>query len=72
MQERRLEVFLAVAMSRTFGKAADMLNVTPSSVSRELKNLEEELGMLLVDRQKGVKAVKLTPAGESLLPLVFK
>ena len=44
MQERRLEVFLAVAMSRTFGKAADMLNVTPSSVSRELKNLEEELG----------------------------
>jgi Transcriptional regulator len=67
-----LEVFLAVAMSRTFGKAADMLNVTPSSVSRELKNLESEVGMLLVDRQKGVKSIRLTPAGEALLPLVLK
>lgn len=67
-----LEVFLAVAMSRTFGKAAEVLNVTPSSVSRELKNLESEVGMLLVDRQKGMKSISLTPAGESFLPLVLK
>lgn len=67
-----LEVFLAVAMSRTFGKAAEVLNVTPSSVSRELKNLEDEVGMLLVDRQKGVKSIRLTPAGESFLPLALK
>lgn len=72
MQEKRLEVFLAIAMSRTLGKAADMLNVTPSTVSRELKALEEEIGMLLVDRQKGVKTVRLTPAGESFLPLALK
>lgn len=72
MQERSLEVFLAIAMSRTFGKAAELLNVTASSISRELKNLEEEMGILLVDRQKGVKSIKLTPAGESFLPLVLK
>lgn len=72
MQEKRLEVFLAIAMSRTFGKAADTLNVSPSSISRELKNLEDEVGMLLVDRQKGVKSVRLTPAGEAFLPLVLK
>ncbi len=67
-----LEVFLAIAMSRTFGRAAEVLNVTTSSVSRELKNLEDEIGMLLVDRQKGVKSVRLTPAGEAFLPLALK
>jgi Transcriptional regulator len=72
MLERKLEVFLAVALSKGFAKAAEMLNVTPSSVSKELKLLEEELGMLLVDRQKGVKGTKLTPAGESFLPLALK
>lgn len=72
MQEKRLEIFLAVAMSRTFGKAADLLNVTPSTVSRELKELEKEMSLILVDRQKGVKSVKLTPAGEAFLPLVLR
>jgi Transcriptional regulator len=72
MLEKRLELFLAVAMSRNFAKAAEMLNVTPSSVSKELKNLEDELGMLLVDRQKGVKESRLTPAGEAFLPLALK
>ncbi len=72
MLEKRLEVFLSVAMSKNFAKAAEILNVTPSSVSKELKNLEDELGMLLVDRQKGVKESKLTPAGESFMPLALK
>lgn len=72
MEERRLEVFLAVAMSRTFVKAANLINITPSSVSRELRELEKEMGVVLVDRQKGVKSVKLTPAGEAFLPLVLR
>lgn len=72
MQEKRLEIFLAVAMSRTLGKAADLISITPSTVSRELKELEKEMGMILVDRQKGVKFIRLTPAGEALLPLVLK
>jgi len=72
LHERRLEIFLAVAMSRTFGKAADLINLTPSTVSRELKLLESEMGLILVDRQKGVKSIKLTPAGEAFLPLVIK
>ena len=72
MIERKLEVFLAVALSKNFAKAAEMLCVTPSSISKELKFLEEELGMLLVDRRKGVKGTKLTAAGESFLPLAMK
>lgn len=59
-------------MCRTFGKAAEILNVTPSTISRNLQDLEKEVGMLLVDRQKGVKCVKLTPSGEAFLPQILK
>jgi DNA-binding transcriptional LysR family regulator len=72
MQEKRLEVFLAVAMSGNLAKAAAILNLAPSSVSKELKSLEEEIGALLVDRQKGVKTTRLTPSGEVFLPLALK
>lgn len=72
MYERGIEAFLAVAMSRTLGKAAKLLNVTQSTVSYNLSELENELGMILVDRQKGVKSIQLTPAGEGLLPLALR
>jgi DNA-binding transcriptional LysR family regulator len=72
MHEKGIETFLAVAMSRTLGKAAEILNVTQSTISYNLRELEGEMGMILVDRQKGMKAVKLTPAGESFLPLALK
>lgn len=72
MYERGIEAFLAVAMSRTLGKAAKLLNVTQSTVSYNLSELENEMGLILVDRQKGMKSIQLTPAGESLLPLALK
>ncbi len=72
MHEKGIETFLAVAMSRTLGKAADLLNVTQSTISYNLSELESEMGMILVDRQKGMKSVRLTPAGESFLPLALK
>jgi len=72
MHEKGIETFLAVAMSRTLGKAAEILNVTQSTISYNLRELESEMGMILVDRQKGMKAIKLTPAGESFLPLALK
>lgn len=72
MYERGIEAFLAVAMSRTLGKAAKLLNVTQSTVSYNLSELENELGMILIDRQKGMKSIQLTPGGEGLLPLALK
>jgi DNA-binding transcriptional LysR family regulator len=48
------------------------LNVTQSTVSYNLNELESEMGMMLVDRQKGMKSISLTPAGESFLPLALK
>lgn len=72
MHEKGIETFLAVSMSRTLGKAAELLNVTQSTVSYNLNELESEMGMLLVDRQKGMKSISLTPAGEGFLPLALK
>lgn len=72
MYERGIEAFLAVAMSQTLGKAAKLLNVTQSTVSYNLNELENELGVILVDRQKGIKSIQLTPAGEGLLPLALR
>lgn len=72
MHEKGIETFLAIAMSRTLGKAAELLNVTQSTISYNLSELESEMGMILVDRQKGMKSVRLTPAGESFLPLALK
>lgn len=72
MHEKGIETFLAVAMSRTLGKAAELLNVTQSTISYNLNELENDMGMILVDRQKGMKSIKLTPAGESFLPLALK
>ncbi|MDO5114885.1 MAG: LysR family transcriptional regulator [Synergistaceae bacterium] len=72
MHEKGIETFLAVAMSRTLGKAAELLNVTQSTISYNLSELEGEMGMILVDRQKGMKSIRLTPAGESFLPLALK
>lgn len=72
MHEKGIETFLAVAVSRTLGKAAELLNVTQSTISYNLSELENEMGMILVDRQKGMKSIRLTPAGESFLPLALK
>ena len=72
MDEKGIETFLAVSVSRTLGKAAELLNVTQSTISYNLSELEDEMGMILVDRQKGMKAISLTPAGESFLPLALR
>ncbi len=59
-----MKAFLAIAAQRSLTKAAESLHVSQSSISHRLKNLEQELELLLVERGKGVKSIVLTPAGE--------
>lgn len=59
------EVLVTLARVRHFGRAAELLHVSPSTVSVRLKALEDSLGVRLVDREP---EVRLTPAGEALLP----
>lgn len=62
MESRQLGYFLEVAKQLSFSKAAEKLNVTQPTLSKMVKNLEEELDILLFDRT--TKHMKLTDAGE--------
>jgi DNA-binding transcriptional LysR family regulator len=61
---RALEVFLAAAESGSMTTAARSLNVTQSAISQQLKLLEAEMGVTLMDRN--TRPLRLTPAGQAL------
>ncbi len=61
MELRVLEYFLAVAREQSISAAADFLHLTQPTLSRQLKNLEEEFGKQLFVR--GNRKVTLTEAG---------
>src|SRR6186997_3453316 len=59
---RHLRYFAAVAAHGSFSRAANNLHLTQPALSRQVKDLEEELGVPLFIR--GKNAVTLTSAGE--------
>lgn len=61
----KLEFFLALAREQHFGRAADACNVTQPTLSAAIKQLEEQLGVLLVHR--GSRFQGLTPEGQRVL-----
>ena len=65
MNTQQLESFIQVAENLNFARAAEVLNITQSAVSRQIHSLEEELGTKLFIRS--TRTVALTPAGMSFL-----
>lgn len=63
-----LRVFLAVVEADGFTRAADRLARTQSTVSQQIRRLEEEVGQPLILRQRAGRSVALTPSGETLVP----
>jgi len=57
-----LPAFEAAARHLNFSRAADELNVTHGAISRAIKNLEDQLGVLLFER--ATRSVRLTAVGE--------
>ena len=60
-----LQLFIAVADSRSITRGADRAHLALASASARIKGLEQALGVLLLKR--GRRGVELTAAGESLL-----
>jgi len=65
MNLQELRYLVAVAEQRHFGRAADMCNVSQPTLSSQIKKLEDELGVTLLERTN--KRVDLTPVGAQIL-----
>lgn len=65
MQLRQLQYFVAVAEQLNFRKAAESLYVTQPLLSKQIAELEHEIGQELFIRN--TRSVRLTPAGQVLL-----
>ena len=64
MELRELKYFLTVAHEESISKAAKVLFVTQPNLSRQIKNLEKEVGQPLLIR--GTRKITLTEAGQLL------
>jgi len=62
---KQLKVFEAVAAYRSYTEAAKKMHMTQPAVSMQIKQLEDQAGLLLFDRLG--KQVSITQAGEELL-----
>lgn len=63
-----MRIFEAVGRTGSFTRAAERLNLTQSAVSRQVRNLEDELGEPLLIRHH--HRLELTPAGARLLKAI--
>src|SRR6201988_4334918 len=65
MELRHLRYFIGVAEEQHFGRAAERLRVAQPSLSRQIHDLESEMGFLLFDRLP--RGVRLSAAGKLFL-----
>jgi len=59
---RSIQYLLAVAEHKSFTRAAEILYVSQSTLSQQIKQLEDLLNVQFLDRTS--RTVRLTPAGE--------
>src|SRR4029079_19733709 len=65
MELRHLRYFVAAAEAENVSRAAARLHVSQPALSRQIRDLEEEIGFPLFERS--AKSVRLTPVGKAFL-----
>ena len=70
MELRQLRYFTRAAETLNFSDAAKSLNIAQSSLSQQIKQLEDELGTQLFIRNS--HSIRLTEAGEVMLPFALR
>lgn len=69
MNHQNIRIFMAIVEQGSISGAAKALHYTHPTVSESLKQLERELGVQLMIRERGVRKVVLTAAGQTFLPI---
>jgi len=69
MNSLSAKIFLTIAEHQSISAAARSLYISQPAVSAHLNRLEEEVGIQLVQRQKGHHSILLTPEGERFIPV---
>jgi len=70
MELRHLRYFIAVTEAQSFTRAAEKLFIAQPPLSKQIKDLEEELGVILFER--GSRPLRTTPAGYFLYQHALK
>lgn len=63
MEIRHLKYFITVAEELNFRRAGDKLHVSHPALSKQIRDLEDSIGVILLKRNTA--GVRLTPAGEA-------
>ena len=72
MTDLEIEVFLTIYKHKNFSKAAEQMFMSQSSISERLKALENKLGFVLFQRNKGGREITLTPEGRVFYELALQ
>ena len=67
MNLRDLKYICAVADLKHFGRAAEYCNISQPTLSGQIKKLENELGVILFERN--YKVIRVTETGEKIISL---
>lgn len=72
MRVDEIIAFITICQTQSLSAAAEKLYLSQPTVSNRIKSLEQELGVTLIVRHKGVRNIELTEYGERFLPIAHQ